>query len=145
MIKIKLSDVVNALEPVDRPDLSPIGALSAKDMGAKTAFKISKIIKALKNEYDIYSPLRQSLIKKYGKENKDGRFDIAKEDTLAYFKEHSELVAQEVELNIQQISIAEIEDIIFTPQHMLYVGFLIEDEEPECELVEEEKPVKPKG
>ena len=118
MIKVKLSDLVNSVETLQK--------LAQKDFKAKLAWSIARLLKSAEAEIQSFNEARLNLIKKYGEKDENGELitddkgncKINTESVNNFTAELNELMNTEVEINANKIDMALLEDIEFTPSDM---------------------------
>lgn len=119
MIEIKLADVMNSMETLQK--------LAGQTFKGKTAFQIARILKKLDEEIKTFNDTRAALINKYGKRNENGELIVdengncsLKEDGLVDFnKELSELLNTVIEVNAEKLNVEELSEGSFTPGEMI--------------------------
>lgn len=84
---------------------------------AKTAFKVLRLVKALRDEYSNLVEAQRALLDKYGTpiEGEDGKYDIPAENQQQYNKELTELASSKIELNASKIPISCLDGLEITP------------------------------
>ena len=115
MIKVKISDLLNSVETLQK--------LSKQDFKAKLAWQISKLLKAAEAEIQSFNDTRMSLITKYGEKDESGQLitteegncKILPESIDEFSNELMELMNTEVEINANKIDFDQLEDVDFTP------------------------------
>ena len=130
MIKIKMSDLLNATETLQK--------LSQKELKARLALQISRLLKEGEREIQNFNEVRTNLINKYGEKDEKGELvtdenkncKILNDQIEIFSKELNELVDMEIEINANKIKIADLENMNFTPTDMAVL-------EPFMELDEE--------
>lgn len=130
MIKIKMSDLLNATETLQK--------LSQKELKARLALQISRLLKEGEREIQNFNEVRTNLINKYGEKDENGELvtdedkncKILNDQIEIFSKELNELVGMEIEINANKINIADLENMDFTPADMAVL-------EPFMELDEE--------
>lgn len=100
-------------------NIENIKALQEVKLPVKASFKMKKIINALQPDLKIYDEKRGELIKEYGTEKEDGKFNVPKENWEEFAKKTNELLAVEIEDNWGKIKIEELEDIKIEPKLLL--------------------------
>ena len=118
MIKVKLSDLVNSVETLQK--------LAQKDFKAKLAWSIARLLKSAETEIQSFNEARLNLIKKYGEKDENGELitddkgncKISTESVNNFTDELNELMNTEVEINANKIDMVLLEDIEFTPSDM---------------------------
>ena len=131
MIKVKISDLLNATETLQK--------LAQKDFKAKLAWTISKLLKQAETEIQSFNETRMTLVKKYGEKDENdelitddkGNCKIVQECIDDFSNELDELLNTEVEINANKIQMSLLEDIEFTPADMAVLEPFVDMEEDE--------------
>ena len=89
-----------------------------KELPIKVSYRISKIINLFRKESSEIEDARVKLVKKYGKEDKEGNIKIAEEKQDEFRNEFAEFLQEEIEINLEPISIEDIGDITISPLDM---------------------------
>ena len=118
MIELKVGELVNSTEALQK--------LSQKELKAKLAWQVSKLLKAADKELQEFNETRMNLIKKYGEKDENGELitddkgncKIPEEVTIDFSNELNDLVEAEIEINANKIKIDDLENIDFTPNEM---------------------------
>lgn len=118
MIKVKISDLVNSTETLQK--------LAQQDFKAKLAWSIARLLKAAEAEIQSFNDARMNLIKKYGEKDENGELitdeggncKIEKDSISDFTNELNELVNTEVEINANRIDLNLLEDVDFTPSEI---------------------------
>lgn len=118
-MKVTINDILNAV-PVMRE-------LADTSMKIKTAYKVSKIMSAIDKEYQLFQEARTKLIEKYGdrdenhelKIDDNGNYSIPPENISNFNEELNEILVETVELNVNPLSIDELDNNDFTPNKMI--------------------------
>ena len=99
-----------------------IETLTAQSLPINIAIKVSKIQKELNEVLDIYQERRKSLFEKYGEGD-----DLAIPDDKreVFISDHDELIEEELEIVIEQISAEALGDISISPNHLTNLSWLI--------------------
>ena len=126
MIKVKISDLINSTETLQK--------LSQKDFKAKLAWSIARLLKAAEAEIQEFNTARMNLIKKYGEKDENGELITddkgnckIENDVLTEFSEElNELINTDVEINANKIDIELLTDIDFTPSDMAILEPFVE-------------------
>ncbi len=114
---LTLNTILNA-----RPSLQN---LIEQKLPSRTAFKLYKIVERLNRELESFEKAQKDLFARYGEE-KDGVVTIEKDNQDAFGKEMAELLATEVELEIQPIKLDEL-TVELSASEVMAVAFLIEE------------------
>lgn len=110
-MKINLGEVLTITKAINET------SLLTKDLPAKTAYKLMKLVRVLNNEVETFEKIKTSLIEKFGKKKEDGTLDIddkgtiALEDSDGFYSEFNTLIESEVEINDISISVDDFGDI----------------------------------
>lgn len=131
MIKVKISDLLNATETLQK--------LAQKDFKAKLAWTISKLLKQAEAEIQSFNETRMTLVKKYGEKDENdelitddkGNCKIVQECIDDFSNELDELLNTEVEINANKIQMSLLEDVKFTPADMAVLEPFVDMEEDE--------------
>ena len=118
MITVKISDLLNSTEALQK--------LANKELKAKLAWTISRLLKAAEAEIQNFNDTRMNLIRKYGEKDENGELitdeggncKIIAETVEDFNKELNELINTEIEINANKINIGLLENIDFTPAEM---------------------------
>ena len=118
MIKVTLNDV--------RLGANNLSTLLNETMNARTAFKITKISKALESEYAIFLDGQNKLVAKYAEMDENGQpvmldstsIKIQQDKIAECNRELQELLNTEVELNVPKLSLDEIDALQLSPNMM---------------------------
>ena len=94
-MKLTVKQLVDASDALKR-----LGEKSIKVLTQKVFYNVSKNIRAISTELELYEKMRQSLIEKYSAEQKDGSFGVLPVDVPTLNKEIEEAQMREVELPI---------------------------------------------
>ena len=129
MITVKISDLLNATEVLQE--------LSKKQLKARLAFDVSRLLKAADTEVTQFNEARMKVINKFGEKDENGELStdesgncrIVPANIPDYNNELNELINAEVELNAKKIKMDALEDLDFTPSDMVVLEPFIEVEE----------------
>jgi hypothetical protein len=118
MIKVKISDLVNSTETLQK--------LSQEKFKAKLAWSIARLLKAAEAEIQQFNETRMNLIRKYGEKDEQGELitdekgncKIITESLEQFSNELNELINTEVEINANPLDIELLDDLDFTPSDM---------------------------
>ena len=118
MINVKVGELINSTEALQK--------LSQKELKAKLAWQVSKLLKAADKELQEFNETRMSLIKKYGEKDEAGELitddkgncKIPEDSAVNFSNELNELVEAEIEINANKIKIDDLDNIDFTPNEM---------------------------
>ena len=107
---------------------------SKQPMSAKTAFKFSKILKQIIEEYNSYNNIRKELIERYAVKDDNGKViyddkqnaSINNENYQIFSKEIEGLLNTNVQITYTPLLVGEISDKEFTPAQMIILEKFIE-------------------
>lgn len=127
MIKIKLKEIVNSSEVLRK--------LAGESLRGRVAFQISKLLKKLEEELELFNKTRLEIIKKYGEKDENGELkidengniQIKKENTSIFNQEIVDLLDQEIEVNANLIALDDLENINFTPSEIIILMPFIQE------------------
>lgn len=125
-MNFKLAEVANIKEPLDRLSQLPLPFAMSR--------KLAKTIKNINEEWIILEDQRTKLIRKYGEEQPDPRnpsntiISVKQENMNEFFKEFSNVLEQEADVEVEQFKVEEIpEDIKISPQDLIFLNKVIID------------------
>ena len=95
-------------------------------MSINTAYKIANVVDEIGKALRVYEERKLQLFKEYGKDDDEGGMTILEENVQTYQDLHDKLVQEEVDLNIDMISIEMLGDISVTPATLITLNWLIE-------------------
>lgn len=99
-MNITINQILTARDTLSR--------LAERTLPVKQSFRLAKLIKAVNSEMSIYDGERIKLCEKYGTLNEEQKqYDI--KDKESFVRESTELLNQEVELDVKPIDITELE------------------------------------
>lgn len=129
MITVTLEQLLNSSDGLKQ--------LSQKQLKARSAYIVSKLLKNVETELTTFNEARINLINKYGE--KDEKDELIKDDkdNVRLLPEHindfnnelQELLNTSIELNNNKIDIDDIGDVEFTPVEMTQLEPFIEFED----------------
>lgn len=99
---------------------------------AKQSYHIKKTLESVKKQATFLNEQRSELIKKYGKENKAGTYEIFGTDNEALKKFHSEfssLLDLEEEIDVRQLTLDELDRVELTANELESIEFMLKIEE----------------
>ena len=109
-------------------DLKPgLEKLIAQDLPVKVAYKVSKILKKLQSEYELFDSRKMVLFEKYGEKKEDGNVQVKNEHIAAFNKDFGEMVEIEIEADISKIKVEDLEGATMSSIDMVNLGVLIEE------------------
>jgi len=122
-LKIKVADLYNLSLGLNE--------LSKKELPIALAFKIQRAQKKVSEELIASDKVRQSLIEKYKEKELDNGVVQIKKDKLNEFNEKiNELMAQEIDLDIEKINIDDLEKSVekVKPQTLMQLETILNAE-----------------
>jgi len=126
MIKIKLNDVVNAIETFNK--------IMQQSFKGSLAFKIARLARELDTEMKTFNEERQKIIQKYGKKDENGELivddngnvNFDKNSLIEINQEFNSLLETELEINADKLPMDSIDEFEITPQEMLNIEIFFE-------------------
>ena len=127
MITVRLRNIIDGTEVLRK--------LAGQPLKGRTAFQVSKILKKLEEELNLFNSTRVELIKKYSKvdennqiiQDENGNVQLQEDKLNDFNNEIAELLNTQIEINSGKIKLVDIEDINFTPAEMMALEELIEE------------------
>ena len=118
MITVKISNLLNSTEVLQK--------LSKTQLKAKTAWQVSKVLKLAEEEMQTFNDTRMEVLKKYAEKDENGELitdennncKIMPDKISEFNDELTELLDNNIELNVNKINIEDLNDIDFTPAEM---------------------------
>lgn len=104
--------------------------LSQKSMPAKTAYRISKILKILNREFKDFDSMRKSLIQKFGERKDDNSDDwrVKEENVKEFTDEMNSIIEEEIILEgVMKFKLSDLESLELTPVEIYMIDSWIED------------------
>ena len=128
MIELKIGDLLNATEALQN--------LAKKELKARLALSISRILKNAEGEIQNFNETRMNLIQKYGEKDEsgelvttdDGNCKIPNENMQIFHSELNELLDATIEINANKIPLDALDALDFTPKDMVMLEPFIEEE-----------------
>jgi len=129
MIKVTIGELLNATEALQN--------LAKKELKARLALSISRILKNAEGEIQNFNDTRMNLIKKYGEKDENGELittednncKIPEECTTEFSNELNSLLDETIEINANKMTLEQLENLDFTPKDMVMLEPFIETEE----------------
>ena len=120
-MKVKLTTVLESIEALK--------VLSSLPVKAKTSFRISRLVKQLDAHLETFQESRKSVIDRFQKEDEDEEGNkinvIPKENIEEYSKEITDLISEEVEIDVPVISLDDLGEIEIEAKHLSVLDWLI--------------------
>jgi len=101
-MKITISEVLNGKQVLEK--------LVDKEISIKTAYRLSRIIKVLNEELQLFEEQRQKLVQQYGEVQEDDSVVVGKEKLQDFQNDLSELLTAEIDLGCEPMNIDEFGD-----------------------------------
>lgn len=119
MIELTINELINSTDIIQK--------LLTINLKAKTAYQIMRLAKAVEEEYNLFNKSRLDLLDKYGEKNPDNtlkmddknNYIINKEYIDDFSTEYEEVLNTSITLNVEPISIDDLQDVILTPHDMI--------------------------
>jgi hypothetical protein len=119
-MKLKLGQLVNA-----QPALND---LAAKQLLAKTAFRIGRNLKTINVELELYDKQRVELAKKFGTlDEAKQQYKFENGSGEKFVEELNAMLATEIEIAVTPILLTDLDDVKISAANMAALDWLIED------------------
>lgn len=118
-VKLKLKDIKSSEVTLQK--------LAGVELSAKSAYRVSTLLRPISEELKLIEEQRMKLVKKYAdKDNVSGEMKVEnqKDDFL---KEWLEFLETDIEIDIQTIDLSDLESIKFTPSEMTTIDKFVMD------------------
>lgn len=118
-VKLKLKDIKSSEVTLQK--------LAGVELSAKSAYRVSTLLRPISEELKLIEEQRMKLVKKYAdKDNVSGEMKVEnqKDDFL---KEWLEFLETDIEIDIQTIDLSDLESIKFTPSEMTTIDKFVLD------------------
>ena len=128
MMSVKIGQLDNVLQSLN--------VLGKKELPIRVSYKISKIIRQLSNEHEIFMQKKKEIAEKYAERDKEGNIITSEEGFIKIEKskidkcqkELDELVMIDFELTFEPIKLSELESVTVTPSDLAKLHkFITED------------------
>lgn len=128
MLKIKLGELKGILEALQ--------VLIEKEISIKVSYKISKMVRKVAEEYELFEQSRQKLLQKYGRKDEKGQLIsengiVILEKPEEFNEEFNSLYNTDIEFDIEPLKLESLGDITLSPKILLVLDKLITDESME--------------
>lgn len=108
--------------------------LSTKTFKGITTFKIARLIRELDKEITLFEESRQKLAEKYGARKEDGSLEVMEDGTVKLQEDKIQecneelinLLATEIEINADKITIEAFDDIEISPSQAIAIDALVD-------------------
>ncbi len=94
------------------------------DMPVKKSYELSKFTLVAEEKLKAFYNVHDKLVNKYWEEWKNGRFFVKKENLEKFWKDIDELLQEEIEIDIPEISIDDLDGKI-NAQTLIQLSYLI--------------------
>ena len=98
---------------------------------ATELFKVTKFVEACDQEIKSFNSVREEKIKEFGEQKEvDGKqvFEVPKDNQEQFFTEMEDLLNQDIELDVPEISLDAFGDIEMSPREFLSLKWLIKED-----------------
>lgn len=126
MIEINVSTLVNCTQALNE--------LIKKPLKIRTAYKIARLAREVSKELELFNNTKNSLIQKYGEHDENNNlitennnYKIREDKRKEFVEEYQDMMQQTIQLNIEPITLKELEDEKFTPQEISNIIDFIEE------------------
>lgn len=122
MIKVKLSDVVNAIEGLN--------TIMSQEIKGSIAFRVSRLKREINKELETFDEQRSKLIEKYALRDENGQYVIMDDgnsiklnpDTIKECdEEFNNLLNLEVEINADKLKMSDADAFNISPKQMNFL------------------------
>lgn len=117
--------------------LDALQKLGQQELNGAEAYKISKILNAVEQEMTLYNDARLKIINEYAEKLDDNSLKLENGQALIHpdkIQEFNEKVAKmnniEIELNINQLTLDNLNNIKVTPKQLASLNWLINETNP---------------
>lgn len=115
--------------------VNSIGGITARPLPVKVSYAISKNLKKLQKEAELYDEERAKLLKRCGVKKEDGTLNVQEDGTVnimpeckeEWTKGLNELLNIEVEIDIHEFSIEELSNFNMSVQEMNMIDFMLKE------------------
>lgn len=126
MIEISVSTLINCTQALNE--------LIKKPLKIRTAYKIARLAREVSKELELFNNTKNSLIEKYGEHDENNNlitennnYKIREDMRKEFVEEYQDMMQQTIKLNIEPITLKELEDERFTPQEVSSIIDFIEE------------------
>lgn len=121
-MKIKLNELYNSKVALE--------SLFASKLKISLSFRLTPLLHKIRDKFDEVEKFRQTLVKDYGVEveDKPGQFTFSEENVKIYNQEILELMSEEVEVEVPDVSISDFgESFEISADDLVILKWLIKD------------------
>ena len=126
MIEINVSTLINCTQALNE--------LIKKPLKIRTAYKIARLAREVSKELELFNNTKNSLIQKYGEHDENNNlitennsYKIREDKRKEFVEEYQDMMQQTIQLNIEPITLKELENEEFTPQEISNIIDFIEE------------------
>ena len=126
MIEISVSTLINCTQALNE--------LIKKPLKIRTAYKIARLAREVSTELELFNNTKNSLVEKYGEHDENNNlitennsYKIREDKRKEFVEEYQDMMQQTIKLNIEPITLKELEDERFTPQEVSSIIDFIEE------------------
>ena len=108
-----------------------LGIITNLKFKATELFKVTKFVEACDQEIKSFNSVREEKIKEFGEQKEvDGKqvFEVPKDNQEQFFTEMEDLLNQDIELDVPEISLDAFGDIEMSPREFLSLKWLIKED-----------------
>jgi len=122
-MKVKVGQVLTSVES------KSLAKLLENDVTAITRHKLKKNVEIIEKEFKLIMEMKRSLFEKYGVVKEDGSINIEdKEKETLFLNEFNEYLDNEIEVDIETISINDLSDTKISYNDEVRLSYLLESE-----------------
>lgn len=115
-MKVKLVEVYNSVSVMNK--------ILDAELPAPIAFKLTKLFKSINEEIKSVEDQRVKMVSKYGEKDENGSVSVSESNKESFIKEFSDLLATEIEVQWEPISIEKFDSLNLSTNDLLKVSFL---------------------
>jgi len=123
-MKLKLTTLLEGVEALK--------VLTSLPLRARTSFRLAKLTKSLDSHLEIFQESRKEVIEKYQSEETDDngntKMVIPADNIEEYSKEITELISEEVEIDVPEITLDDLGNIEIEAKHLSVLDWLIKED-----------------
>ncbi len=126
MIEISVSTLINCTQALNE--------LIKKPLKIRTAYKIARLAREVSTELELFNNTKNSLVEKYGEHDENNNlitennsYKIREDKRKEFVEEYQDMMQQTIKLNIEPITLKELEDERFTPPEVSSIIDFIEE------------------
>ena len=108
-----------------------LGIITNLKFKATELFQVTKFVEACDQEIRSFNSVREEKIKEFGEQKEvDGKqvFEVPKDNQEQFFTEMEDLLHQDIELDVPEISLDAFGDIEMSPKEFLSLKWLIKED-----------------